>query len=79
MPLRTGAAPAPARPDAGARPASRRRPQVTPLQWAQRLAAPHAQLADILARQGEAAADDARKNATDADRALVERFLEQGA
>jgi hypothetical protein len=52
-----------------------RQPQVTPLQWAQRFAAPHAQLADILARQGEAAAADARKNATDADRALVERFL----
>jgi hypothetical protein len=52
-----------------------RRSQVTPLQWAQRLAAPHAQLADILARQGEAAVADARQSATDADRALVGRFL----
>jgi hypothetical protein len=52
-----------------------RRPQVTPLQWAQRFAAPHAQLADILARQGEAAVADARTGATDADRAVVGRFL----
>ena len=52
-----------------------RRSQVTPLRWAQRFAAPHAQLTDILARQGEAAVADARKDATGADRAVVERFL----
>ena len=52
-----------------------RRSQVTPLQWAQRFAAPHAQLTDILARQGEAAVADARTGATDADRAVVGRFL----
>ncbi|MGW2539492.1 hypothetical protein ACWC5I_01105 [Kitasatospora sp. NPDC001574] len=52
-----------------------RRSQVTPLQWAQRFAGPHAQLADILGQHGDVAADDARRDATDADRSLVERFL----
>lgn len=52
-----------------------RRGQMDPLQWAERFAAPHAQLADLLDQQDEAAVADARRGATDAERSLAERFL----
>ncbi|MFI7019298.1 hypothetical protein [Streptomyces sp. NPDC050164] len=54
-----------------------RRAQLPALQWAQRFAAPHAQLADLLSRHSKTALDDARAAVTDADRALVTRFLDR--
>jgi hypothetical protein len=54
-----------------------RRAQLPALQWAQRFAAPHAQLADLLDQHSEAAVDDARAAVTDDDRALVARFLDR--
>ncbi|MFJ7625945.1 hypothetical protein ACIQZN_05570 [Streptomyces sp. NPDC097595] len=54
---------------------SERREQMDALQWARRFAGPLARLADLLAEADEAAVADARRDATDADRALVERFL----
>ncbi|MCU7705107.1 hypothetical protein ACGILS_02350 [Streptomyces albidoflavus] len=54
-----------------------RRAQLPALQWAQRFAAPHAQLADLLSRHSKTALDDARAAATEADRALVTRFLDR--
>lgn len=54
-----------------------RRAQLPALQWAQRFAAPHTQLADLLSRHSKTALDDARAAATDADRALVTRFLDR--
>jgi hypothetical protein len=52
-----------------------RRAAVTPLRWTQRFGLPHAQLADLLKRAGPVAVADARAAITDADRALVTRFL----
>lgn len=52
-----------------------RRAEMTPLQWTQRFALPHAQLADLISQHDEADLADARANATDADRAVVTRFL----
>ncbi|MCC9706159.1 hypothetical protein E4N62_13305 [Streptomyces sp. MNU76] len=52
-----------------------RREQLDPLQWAERFAGPHAQLADLLDQHDEAAVTDARHCATDADRSLAERLL----
>lgn len=52
-----------------------RRDQMDKLQWARRFAAPFAQLADLLEEADAAAVEDARRDATDDDRALVERFL----
>jgi hypothetical protein len=55
----------------------RRRAAVTPLRWAQRFALPHAQLTDLLGRAGTAAVADARAAITDAERELVDRFLDR--
>lgn len=52
-----------------------RRDELTPLQWTQRFALPHAQLGDLLGQHEELDVEDARANATDVDRALVARFL----
>jgi hypothetical protein len=52
-----------------------RQGRMTPLAWAQRFAAPATQLADLLAQYGPGAVADARANATDAQRDLVDRFL----
>jgi hypothetical protein len=52
-----------------------RRTAMTPLRWTERFALAHAQLADLLDRAGTAAVADARVDITDADRALVTRFL----
>ncbi|MFI7298588.1 hypothetical protein [Streptomyces sp. NPDC050121] len=52
-----------------------RRAEMTPLQWTQRFALPHAQLADLISQHDEADLADARANITDADRAVVTRFL----
>ncbi|MFF1844220.1 hypothetical protein ACFVW9_21120 [Streptomyces sp. NPDC058217] len=54
---------------------SERREQMDVLQWVQRFAGPLARLTDLLAEADEAAVTDARRDATDTDRALVERFL----
>ena len=54
---------------------SQRREQMDALQWAQRFALPHAQLTDLLGQHDETAIVDARREATDADRAMVDRFL----
>lgn len=56
---------------------SQRREQMDPLQWAQRFALPHAQLTDLLGQHDETAIADARRNATDAGRAMVDRFLKR--
>jgi len=53
----------------------RRRADLTPLQWAQRYAAPHAQLGDLLAQFPQTTIDAARRDATDEQRHLVRRFL----
>ncbi|KOT79140.1 hypothetical protein ADK70_31995 [Streptomyces rimosus subsp. pseudoverticillatus] len=52
-----------------------RRQQLDALRWAERFAAPHARLADVLRQHGDWAVQQAREQATAADRALVERFL----
>ncbi|MFE6164943.1 hypothetical protein ACFQ7F_39215 [Streptomyces sp. NPDC056486] len=52
-----------------------RREQMDTLQWAQRFAAPHAQLADLLDQHDEAAVEDARHQAGAAEHALADRFL----
>jgi len=52
-----------------------RRADLTPLQWAQRYAAPHAQLGDLLALFPQTAIDAARRDATDEQHHLVRRFL----
>lgn len=54
-----------------------RRAQLPALQWAQRFAAPHAQLTDLLSRHSKAALDDAQAATTEADRVLVTRFLDR--
>jgi hypothetical protein len=54
---------------------SQRREQTDPLQWAERFALPHAQLTDLLGQHDETTIADARRDATDADRAVVNRFL----
>jgi hypothetical protein len=56
---------------------SQRREQINALQWAQRFALPHAQLTDLLSQHDQAALADARRDATDADRAMIDRFLRQ--
>lgn len=52
-----------------------RRDQIDALGWARRFAAPHAQLADLLGQHDETSVSDARRDATEADHALVDRFL----
>ncbi|MER7959903.1 hypothetical protein [Streptomyces sp. NPDC096030] len=52
-----------------------RRAELTPQQWTQRFALVHTQLEDLLSRHDDVDVDDARANATDADRAVVTRFL----
>jgi hypothetical protein len=52
-----------------------RRADLPPLRWAQRFAAPHAQLGDLLSQFPTAAIDGARRDATDEQRQLVHRFL----
>lgn len=54
---------------------AQRREQMEALQWTTRFAGPHAQLADLLGEHDEAVVHDARRDATTADRALVDRFL----
>ncbi len=54
---------------------SQRREQIDALQWAQRFALPYAQLTDLLSQHDQAALADARRDATDADRAMIDRFL----
>ncbi|MGX1972513.1 hypothetical protein [Streptomyces kronopolitis] len=52
-----------------------RRAEMTPREWTQRFALPHAQLANLLSQHDEVDVADARANATDSDRAVVTRFL----
>ncbi|MEU4814913.1 hypothetical protein AB0G03_04600 [Micromonospora aurantiaca] len=52
-----------------------RRRQMTALQWAQRFAAPHARLADLLDQCDAAAVEDARASAGEAEHALADRLL----
>lgn len=52
-----------------------RRAEMTPLDWTQRFALAHTQLADLLSQHDDVDVDDARLNATDDDRAVVTRFL----
>jgi hypothetical protein len=54
---------------------TQRRDQMDPLQWAHRFALPYAQLTDLLSQHDETAIADARRDATDADRLMVDRFL----
>ncbi|MFF1715545.1 hypothetical protein [Streptomyces sp. NPDC058268] len=54
---------------------AQRREQMDPLQWAQRFAGPHERLADLLDQHDEMAVADARRDATEAERSLAERFL----
>ncbi|MFI5540643.1 hypothetical protein ACIA5H_30040 [Nocardia sp. NPDC051900] len=55
-----------------------RRPEMTPLKWAQRFAEPVTQLVDLLDQHSTAAVADARANATRFHRLLVDRFLARG-
>ncbi|MGW2463112.1 hypothetical protein ACWC2M_29510 [Streptomyces sp. NPDC001761] len=52
-----------------------RRQEMTALQWAERFALPHAQLADLLNQHDEQDVHDARARASDVQRAMVDRFL----
>ncbi|WP_405545721.1 hypothetical protein OG590_33050 [Streptomyces goshikiensis] len=52
-----------------------RREHIDAPRWAKRFAGPHAQLGDLLDQHDETAVLDARRDATEADHALVERFL----
>ncbi|KUN90428.1 hypothetical protein [Streptomyces caeruleatus] len=52
-----------------------RRSDMTPMQWTQRFALAHSQLADLVSQHDEADVADARANIADADRAVVARFL----
>ncbi|ORL76876.1 hypothetical protein [Prescottella equi] len=52
-----------------------RRAEMTPLSWTRRFALPHAQLADLIGKHDDADVEDARDAVTDADRAVVARFL----
>ncbi|MFF1717217.1 hypothetical protein [Streptomyces sp. NPDC058268] len=52
-----------------------RRDEMDALRWAERFAGPHAQLADLLDQHDETAVTDARRDATAADHALADRFL----
>ncbi len=45
------------------------------MQWIERFAFAHAQLADLLSRHDEVDVADARASITDSDRAVVTRFL----
>ncbi|MFE9328199.1 hypothetical protein ACIHDR_43570 [Nocardia sp. NPDC052278] len=52
-----------------------RKAEMASLTWVQRFGLPHAQLTELLSRHDAIDVDDARAATTDADRALVERFL----
>ncbi|WP_457149523.1 hypothetical protein [Mycobacteroides abscessus] len=52
-----------------------RRANMTPMAWTNRYGLAHAQLIDLLNRAGEAAVEDARSNATQLQRELVQRFV----
>ncbi|MEU7292863.1 hypothetical protein AB0A76_06600 [Streptomyces exfoliatus] len=52
-----------------------RREQMGPLQWAERFAGPHAQLADLLDQADETAVEDARRDAGPAEDKLADRLL----
>ncbi|MFD3879849.1 hypothetical protein [Streptomyces microflavus] len=52
-----------------------RRDQMGPLQWAERFAGPHAQLADLLDQADDAAVEDARKAAGPDEHKLADRLL----
>ncbi|WP_304106092.1 hypothetical protein [Mycolicibacterium bacteremicum] len=52
-----------------------RRAAMTPLTWTRRFAQPHAQLADLLSAHHPSDVEDARQHASDAQRAIVERFM----
>ncbi|MET7772005.1 hypothetical protein [Nocardia sp. NPDC005366] len=54
---------------------TQRREQMNALHWAQRFAAPHAQLADLLEQHDRAAVEDARTSAGPAEHALADRLL----
>jgi hypothetical protein len=54
---------------------AQRRAAMPALRWAQRFAAPHAQLADLLDQAGKDAVRSARRTITDDHRHLVERLL----
>ncbi|AVZ75559.1 hypothetical protein SLUN_28465 [Streptomyces lunaelactis] len=52
-----------------------RREQMGPLQWAERFAGPHAQLADLLDQADDTAVEDARRSAGPAEHKLADRLL----
>ncbi|MFE0142784.1 phage integrase N-terminal domain-containing protein [[Kitasatospora] papulosa] len=52
-----------------------RREQMGPLEWAERFAGPHAQLADLLDQADEAAVEDVRKAAGPDEHKLADRLL----
>ncbi|MGY1943920.1 hypothetical protein [Nocardia asiatica] len=52
-----------------------RKSEMTPLDWTRRFALPHAQLAELISRHDVHDVEQARTDATDADRNVVERFL----
>ncbi|MET7774138.1 hypothetical protein [Nocardia sp. NPDC005366] len=52
-----------------------RKSEMTPLDWARRFALPHAQLAELINRHDSHDIEDARTDATDTDRDVVQRFL----
>ncbi|WP_433206811.1 hypothetical protein ACQP1G_20735 [Nocardia sp. CA-107356] len=55
-----------------------RRPEMTPLTWAQRFAEPVTRLVDLLDQHPVAAVADARANVSRFQRLLVDRFLSRG-
>ncbi|WP_433858471.1 hypothetical protein [Streptomyces kronopolitis] len=52
-----------------------RREQIDPLHWASRFAGAHDRLADLLDEHDDTAVHDARRDASDHDRSLAQRFL----
>lgn len=52
-----------------------RKAHMTPLSWTRRFAQPHAQLADLLGSHHESDVQSARADATESQRATVDRFL----
>ncbi|MGW7641593.1 hypothetical protein [Streptomyces decoyicus] len=52
-----------------------RHKQMSPLQWAERFAGPHAQLADLLDQADDTAVEDARKTAGPDEHKLADRLL----
>ncbi|MEU9446165.1 hypothetical protein AB0D42_35970 [Streptomyces sp. NPDC048304] len=52
-----------------------RRQEMTALRWAERFALPHSQLSDLLSHHDEQDIHDARANACEAEKSLVDRFL----